>query len=301
MYLQCLKKSLVTFLIILACLDISPATASSELLLQPDELLKELHGHGHIIVDVRPVTEYRKEHIEKAINLPVSETFDKRTTLGKVAGLEVIAKLFGKNGIDDHASIVLYDDGRIIDAARMFWVMEAFGLEHVSILDGGWAAWEKSALPVSNNAYSLKPVTFIPSVNPDRIASKFQTRLAIDDNDTAVIDARIRKQYLGFESAFPYKGHIPGAINIPSKNNFKQTGEINTLKPISELRELYRGVLDKNKVITYCNKGKESSLTYFVLRRLGVDTSHYDGSWSEWGKDKNMPISSGDQPDNPNP
>lgn len=294
MYFQCLKKSLFVFLVILAGLEISSATASSELLVQPDELLKEISGPGHIIVDVRPVTEYRQEHIEKAINLPVSETFDKRTTLGKVARLEVIAKLLGKSGIDAHASIVLYDDGRIIDAARMFWVMEAFGLEHVSILDGGWAAWKKSNLPVSKNAYARKPVTFIPSVNPDRLASKFQTRLAIDDKDTAVIDARVSEQYLGLESAFPYKGHIPNAINIPSKDNFKQTGEINTLKPMSELRELYSDVLNKNKVITYCNKGKESSLTYFVLRRLGVDTAHYDGSWSEWGRDKNMPISSGD-------
>jgi len=266
MYFQCLKKSLFAFLVILAGLEISSATAASELLVQPDELLKEINGPGHIIVDVRPETEYRQEHIEKAINLPVSETFDKRTTLGKVARLEVIAKLLGKSGIDAYASIVLYDDGRIIDAARMFWVMEAFGLEHVSILDGGWAAWKKSNLPVSKNANARKPVTFIPSVNPDRLASKFQTRLAIDDKDTAVIDARISEQYLGLESAFPYKGHIPGAINIPSKDNFTRTGEINTLKPISELRELYSDVLNKNKVITYCNKGKESSLTYCVAQ-----------------------------------
>jgi len=43
-------------------------------------------------------------------------------------------------------------------------------------------------------------------------------------------------------------------------------------------------------VITYCNRGRRSSFTYFVLRYLGWDVSHYDGSWFDWGNDDDLPI-----------
>jgi thiosulfate/3-mercaptopyruvate sulfurtransferase len=44
-------------------------------------------------------------------------------------------------------------------------------------------------------------------------------------------------------------------------------------------------------VITYCNRGKQSALTYFVLRKLGYKVSVYDGAWLEWGNDDQLPIS----------
>jgi thiosulfate/3-mercaptopyruvate sulfurtransferase len=57
----------------------------------------------------------------------------------------------------------------------------------------------------------------------------------------------------------------------------------------SRLTDQYQAFKDQH-VITYCNRGKQSALTYFTLRHLGYDVSVYDGAWLEWANDQNMPI-----------
>ena len=49
-------------------------------------------------------------------------------------------------------------------------------------------------------------------------------------------------------------------------------------------------VLEWQICVYYCNKGKQSSLSYMVMRQLGFDAAHYDGSWFEWGNDEILPI-----------
>ncbi|KRT60270.1 sulfurtransferase, partial [endosymbiont of Ridgeia piscesae] len=62
------------------------------------------------------------------------------------------------------------------------------------------------------------------------------------------------------------------------------------LKPLSELRALYAGIGQNKRIITYCNRGKQSALTYFVLRQLGYEAAAYDGAWFEWSNDSTLPI-----------
>jgi len=84
-----------------------------------------------------------------------------------------------------------------------------------------------------------------------------------------------------------YFGHISTAINIPFDLNLNAS--TSKLLSLSELSKLYE-MLDKKKpVIVYCNKGKQSALSYVVLRYLGYKVSAYDGSWFEWGRKKNFP------------
>jgi thiosulfate/3-mercaptopyruvate sulfurtransferase len=79
-------------------------------------------------------------------------------------------------------------------------------------------------------------------------------------------------------------GHIPGAINVPWQLNVTDSGEFRTKE---ELQKLYAAVpMTRNtSIITYCRTGVEASMTYFVLRYLGLDPSLYDGSYYEWSRD----------------
>ncbi|HSO21140.1 MAG TPA: rhodanese-like domain-containing protein, partial [Desulfosarcina sp.] len=78
-------------------------------------------------------------------------------------------------------------------------------------------------------------------------------------------------------------GHVPTAVNVNYQLNWvdKQTKKI---KPYTELQELYRGLDPQKGVIVYCDSGRRSSFSYYVLRLMGIENVYtYEASWKEWG------------------
>jgi thiosulfate/3-mercaptopyruvate sulfurtransferase len=49
-------------------------------------------------------------------------------------------------------------------------------------------------------------------------------------------------------------------------------------------------------VVLYCTVGLRASHLYFVARYLGYTARVYDGSWSEWSRRADLPMTRGDQP-----
>jgi thiosulfate/3-mercaptopyruvate sulfurtransferase len=88
-------------------------------------------------------------------------------------------------------------------------------------------------------------------------------------------------------------GHIPGSRNLPFGQLFNADG---TWKRGDELNQAYAdaGVDLSKPMITTCGSGMTAAVVLFGARMTGkTDVSLYDGSWSEWGLDKDTPKAQG--------
>jgi thiosulfate/3-mercaptopyruvate sulfurtransferase len=257
---------------------------------------KELHQQANdpklIIIDTRSASEYLKGHIPTAVNIPVERIFNDTERKDIVALLSQIQDLFQSRGINNDSRFVIFDDGPSYHAARLFRVMELYSHRDVFLLDGGIKTWLEEGLDISTSTLIPKPGNFIPTINPDRLATKYRTRLSTLNPNIVIIDTRTLELYSGNEK-HPESigsGHIPTARNKVWHNNLANNEETGRFNALDELSDLYKDVSKNEKVIAYCHQGQHSSMAYFVLRGLGYDVSVYDGSRHEWSNDLNLPL-----------
>lgn len=285
-----MKQSIHIFIAVLLC-SLSALLQAESLRVDVDWLKENLDRQGLVVVDTRSAEDYELGHIPGAVNVPDKLTYQDKNSGGLIVKPVDIQAILRDRGIDTDSFVVIYDDGTVVDAARVFWTFEVYGLGQVRILNGGFADWESAGLPVSTAAPGIKPSQYVARVNHRRIASKFSTRLATINPNQSVIDARSEKAYRGEVSTASRYGHIPSAVNISVHQHFeKQANQGNHLLPVNELQALYKDIPKDDKVILYCEIGKVSTTNYLALRELGYDVANYDASWREWGNDLNLPI-----------
>ncbi len=198
-------------------------------------------------------------------------------------------------GVGDGHRVVLYDARQSMWAARVWWMLRAFGFDQAAVLDGGWAAWTQENRPVSTEAPGHPPATFTASLRPGLMVGKDRVRAAIDEETTCIVDALTWREYAGEVASYGRAGHIPSAINIPARNIVDP--DTQRFLATEVLREIFAKPLSANSAITYCGGGVAASSDAFVLHLLGLDdVSVYDGSMFEWCADRELPLMTGAQP-----
>lgn len=263
---------------------------AASLLVSIEWLQQHLQQDVLLVIDAREPTHYQAGHIPGAINIPTETTFATNGDTYRVGGLQHIKALFSQHGLQHDDHIVIYDDGDYINAARIFWVLEVYGHQHVKLLNGGMAQWQDNQLPLETTPNQRPATDYVPMIDHRRLTSSKAMQLALNNTAISIIDARTEKEYSGEESQAERKGHIPGAINIPWNLNItKEDNDLTMLLNDNQLKQQYQTHQDK-QIITYCNRGKQSALTYFMLRQIGYDVSVYDGAWLEWGNNPSLPI-----------
>jgi len=201
-----------------------------------------------------------------------------------------IGELIGDLGITPDSAVVVYDNGTLF-SARLWWILSYLGHERVYVLDGGLPAWQASGHDVETGP---PPPTgaapYVGSPNPDVLAQRDEVLALLNDEDTAIVDARTPAEYAD--------GHIPGAVNLNYPLNAAPEPP-RYIKPASELRPMYNqvGVTPDRTVIPYCSSGVRSAVTAFTLHLLGFeDVALYTGSWLEWSNAPDTPRTTGDRP-----
>ena len=241
-----------------------------------------------IVLDTRPESSYKEGHIPGAVSLNVDLTWNNQFTLIPITEME---ELLGMTGISQEHRVIIYDDGSFKNAARMFWILESHGHENLHILNGGIGLWKASNLPLSTTSTRYKASRFVAKIRPEHIATKLSVRQAIDDTKVALLDSRPPPEFQGLVAPLGKAGRIPSSINIEWSEITQAQEGYSTLKSPEELQDLFKSIpTETEQVITYCNKGKQSAVTYLGLKTAGYSVAAYDGSWYEWSQDDSLPI-----------
>jgi len=273
-----------------ALLISSALYAETSLRIGIQQLHSQLNQPNLVIIDTRSKASYDQEHIPGALNFPEPLTYADKSLDGRIIQPGKMQQVARKLGLETNKSIIVYDNGGLIAAARVFWSLEVYGFNNVKILDQGFEGWLHHNLKTSQKPASPKPSNYIATINHNRIATKLKTQIATKIPQQTIIDARPYQAYIGKKSSAKRFGHIPSAFNIPANHNLQNNDNLKSLQPIDELKKLYSNIPKNHKVVLYCAIGRISTTNYLVLRELGYDVSNYDASWKEWANDFSLPI-----------
>ena len=208
---------------------------------------------------------------------------------------EQFADALGRHGVGPGARVVLYDTATGSWAARVWWMLRAFGFDGAAVLDGGFYKWAAEGRPVSTEPSSYPSVAFKARPRPELIAGKEEVLAAIGRDGTCILNALGEEQHRGDGPAtYGRAGRIPASVNVPVRGLVDP--ETRALLPPVELRRRFAdvGAMDSGRVITYCGGGIAASGDALVLTLLGhANVAVYDGSMSEWASDPALPMETG--------
>src|ERR1051325_3871020 len=270
-----------------------PASAATVEPLVSPQWLNQHRADGDVVVlDIRSVIDgggaeaYAKAHIPGAIH----SDFDKagwrvaRNGLAfNVPSQTALEKLIGESGVDggSHGVIVPAGVGATDfgAAARIYWTLKAAGHPALSILDGGFAAWQAAGFPVESGNNIPSPKIFSGRFNEALLAELEQVE---QHPNATLVDARPASQFAG-------KALAP--LNVASASFYDPAA--NRLRPKAELAAI-AGKVPSGPVVTYCNTGHWAATDWFVLSEIlgRPNVKLYAGSMVEWSADPKRPIES---------
>lgn len=242
------------------------------------EVASKMMDSKSIIIDARTEKEYKTVHIRNAVNIPITSLSQKEPVEGMLKSKEEIAKILGDKGVTLDKNIYIYcTKGN--NAGRMYWILKMMGAENVKLLDGNMDAWKAQRKPVTKNPTMVKKGKFPAQmdtktlINIDNVKAKMGAAV--------LVDARSDAYYAGNDPKS--KGHIKGAISIPSEMMRDDKG---LLKSADELKKIFEsnGVTKDKDVILYCQTSTRAGLLYTIMTTV-LDYSNvqvFDGAYNEW-------------------
>jgi len=276
---------------------------NSDLLATPQWLMQHADSEDIRIVDVRTDDHFDGRVIPGAIRLPWSVFRYNNTAANEgslFVGVARAQELLGSHGIGRTHTLVLYDsvvrDGGAT-ASYLFWVLDVLGHGNKRILDGGIDAWVTAGYDLDSAPRNLEPILYqapMQDIRGQDLIDGDDVYRQLGDRYYQIIDVRSPAEYKGEKGTRDLQGnglklgHIPTAVNIDYTQNWRDT-ESKKLKSYSDLQALYRGLDPQKGVIVYCNSGRRSSFSYFVLRAMGIENVYtYEPSWKQWGRPANF-------------
>lgn len=281
-------------------------------LISPEELHAHLSDPDWVIVDCRfdladtelGRRQYANGHIPGALYAhldedlsgpPVTDNGYRSGSFGRhpLPTPAAMTALFGRLGIDERKQVVVYDAGSGAYAARLWWMLHYMGHTATAVLDGGWAAWQATGLPVSQEVAAGGTAVFTGAPQSDWLV-----QMADVPGVSLLVDSRGPARYRGeIEPIDKKAGHIPGAVNYFYEQNWGVDGRY---LPPEQLRTQLQALLGEtppDEAVFYCGSGVSACVNILAMAHSGLGYGRlYVGSWSEWSRQPENPVAVGGEP-----
>jgi len=238
--------------------------------------------------------EWRREHIPGSAfaNLFLLSDPSRPKRSLTMPSADWFARAIGELGIGNSCRVVVYDRRENMWAARLWWMLRAFGFDDAAVLDGGWTAWRRAAQPVCTSPCSYPAATFHARPRPGLVLGKRDVLEAMQDPRVCLVNALGRRQHRGEVNEYGRRGHIPGSRNLTAWEVLDR--DTQCYRSLDELRRKAGPALEARRVITYCGAGAAAASIANVFVRLGhPDVALYDGGLMEWCADRSLPLETG--------
>lgn len=279
---------------------------NSSFLVTPQWLAEHIDDTNIVILDARMSppglipkrniqAEFEQGHIPGAVYFDIDAIADSSTDLPHMLpSPQVFSEMVGQLGASEQHTVVIYDDGNLFSAPRVWWTFRIFGAQKVYILAGGFSGWQQAGFALESGPTFPTPQTFNATFNDAAVKNVHEVLAALGNNEIQILDARPAGRFKTLEPE-PRPGlrlgRIPGSINVP----WGSMVENGNLKSPQELEAIFaaQGVDLTKPIITSCGSGVTAAVVALGLAAVNAPSvALYDGSWAEWGASDSLPIDS---------
>ena len=278
-------------------------------LISPESLAQQIDDPKLLIVDCRadirdPTkgrADYEAAHIPGAFFADLDRDLSDLTLKGlgrhPLPGDAALSAAFSRWNLTPDKHVVAYDDAQgALAAARFWWLLRLAGHTHAAVLDGGFAAWRATDLPLESGAEAKRHADIHATLDRHQVVWYDELERRRHEGTIVLLDARAAPRYRGEVEPIDKKaGHIPGALNRPFSDNLDANGRFKSPEKLRGEFFPLIGVHTPHEVVHMCGSGVTACHNLLAMEVAGMRGSRvFAPSWSGWISDSGRPVSTTD-------
>lgn len=296
-----MRQFLVAALLVCGSVTSSAQAPRESMVVSTSWLESHLKDPNLVLLHLGVKADYDAGHIPGARFVTLGEiavtdtTSETGLTLQMPAADDLKARLEAIGVSDASRVVVSYSRGRIAMATRVIFTLDYAGLgKQTSLLDGGVDAWVKEGRAMTTEVpkAATGKITAL-RIQPTIVDADF-VKAQFEKPGVVVIDGRDPGFYSGAQTGGsaqrPHRtGHIAGAKNVPYTETLDADQKVKSIDALTAMFSA-AGVKAGDTIVAYCHIGQQATAVAFAARTLGLRVLLYDGSFEDWSRRTELPV-----------